>query len=85
VVAFEAGYRGVLRVRLSDPSVVDDLLNALREGGAAASRRSVDTISVGPLGPRLTGSPHHQEHVELAFFVGVWKRKHPSVEFEIFE
>jgi hypothetical protein len=74
-----------LRVRLSDPSVVDDLLQALREGGAAASRRSDDTINVAPLGPRLTGAPLHQERVELAFFVGLWQRKHPGVEFEIFE
>jgi hypothetical protein len=61
-------------VRLADPAVADDLVEALRAAGAEAERKDARTILV-------TGGDEDLQ-TELAFFVRAWARSRP-VEFVV--
>jgi hypothetical protein len=58
-------------VRVSDPSAVEELVDALRRGDADARRRDARTVVVADADEDL-------EH-ELRFFLKAWALSHPAV------
>jgi hypothetical protein len=68
-----------LRVKLSDPALLDELRSALRDGEVASVQVGDDTLLVmDPL-----GVDRDEARVELAFFVQAWLASRPGVDAEV--
>jgi hypothetical protein len=70
-----------MKLRPSDPSLVDDLLVACREAELKA-RREGDVVVVTPPRPDPDG-PADQARVELLFFARAWALAYDGVRVEI--
>jgi hypothetical protein len=71
------------KVRLSDPSLADDLAAACRKVGLEA-RQAEDGVAVTPP-PSKAGEPPNQDEVELLFFARSWALRHPGVNVDVRE
>ena len=67
-----------MRVWLSDPTLVDDLIAQLRVFGVGAEREDEDSVSVTmpPDAEDEPENPPEQGEVELTFVVRVWQQQH---------
>ena len=64
-----------MRIRLSDPSLVDDLLAFLREKKCVAEQTSADTLDISlPEAGRADAA-----RLELDLYLRVWEATHPGV------
>ena len=64
-----------MRIRLSDPGLVDDLLAFLREKQCVAEQVRADTLDV-----RLPEAKHPDAaSLELDLYLRVWEAIHPGV------
>ncbi len=69
-----------MEIRVSDPTVVDDLVAALSEGECVVSRTAADSIEVGAAWQIFDPVQQtRQAEVELSFFLRVWEARHPGV------
>ncbi|HEX3255751.1 MAG TPA: hypothetical protein VHQ96_08160 [Gaiellaceae bacterium] len=65
-------------VRLSQCSLVDDLVAVLRDAGATVSKRGrVLVVDDGDAAP--------ERYLELVFFLRAWGVTHPGLTFEVVE
>ena len=63
-----------MRIRLSDPTLVDDLITFLREKECVAEQKSEDTLEVElPEVPRRDAAL-----LELDLYLRVWEATHPG-------
>ena len=72
-----------MRLEVSEPTIVDTLVESLRALDCVAKRDGQDAIEIEL--PQ-TGEPWHPENqavVELTFLVRAWLRVHPDVKFRI--
>ena len=77
-----------MRVVLSDPSLVDDLVVELHAFDLEVEREGEDAVRVTmppPADDEPAGNPPNQDEVELAFLVRVWQRHHPDTSFVVEE
>ena len=77
-----------MRVVLSDPSLVDDLVVELHAFELEAEREGEDAVRVTmppPAEDEPAENPPNQDEVELAFVVSVWQRNHPDTSFTVEE
>lgn len=72
-----------VRVRLSEPSLVPDLLDALRRAEQCAETEGNDALRVLPSRARAAGEPHEQDRVELEFFLRSWAAARGDFEVEV--
>ncbi len=70
-----------LELRLSDPSLIDELAAACRRVGLDA-RRQGDAVVVNPPEPSAE-EPAQQARMELLFFARAWALDHAGVEVEL--
>jgi hypothetical protein len=69
-----------MRIRVSDPTAVDDLVAALSDGECVVSRTAADSIEVGAAWQVLDAVQQtRQAEVEFTFFLRVWEGRHPGV------
>ena len=64
----------LLRVRLTHPAFVDDLIRFLERMGLSIDECEYDTIRLRPTGKGGTG-----DHSQVRFYLGVWQATHPGV------
>jgi hypothetical protein len=69
----------VLRIRLSDPALMPELLNYLARMGFNAERVGDETVEVTPISPV---SPGYDTCTMLAYFRS-WHERHADVEVEL--
>ncbi len=74
-----------MRIELSDPDVVDDLVERLRALKCRAARVGATEVDVTlPWSAEDEPWSHpRQAEAELRFLVGVWQLDHPDVEFRV--
>ena len=72
-----------VRVRLSEPSLIPDLLDALRRAEQRVEREGNDALRVLPSRAGATGAPQEQDRVELEFFLRSWAAARGDVEVEV--
>jgi hypothetical protein len=64
-----------MRIKVSDPSLVDDLLAFLQDKQCVAEQTSADTLAVSlPEARRADAAA-----LELDLYLSVWKTTHPGV------
>lgn len=68
-----------MRVKVSDPGLLHDLIRYLREGGCVAEQARADTLDVFmPSVPNL-----REARMDLAIYLTAWRVRNPGVETEI--
>jgi hypothetical protein len=77
--------RPAMKIRVSDPSAVDDLVTALSESECVVSRTDADSIEVGaPWQIFDSVQPKRQAELELTFFLRAWEARHPGIATTLF-
>jgi len=70
-----------MRVRVSDPAFVYDLLCSLKQAGYAAAQASADTVEV-----RIPSAVLSDEaKLHLGHYLANWRARHPGVVAEMIE
>ncbi len=70
-----------MRVKVSDPGRLHDLIRYLREGGCIAEQARADTLDV-----FMPSIPDQREaEKELDIYLTAWRVRNPGVETEIVE
>lgn len=68
-----------LRIRISHPTAIDDLIESLARGDCVPSRVADDTWQVWHPYAR----DDQEARVELRFFLRAWQRRHPGVAVDV--
>ena len=63
-----------MRIRVTHPAVVDDLLQELWRVGCIAKKEAADTIEAD-----VPGAPREQASIEIALRLRLWEAAHPGV------
>lgn len=70
-----------MRVKVSDPGRLHDLIRYLREGGCIAEQARADTLDV-----FMPSVPNERDaRMELAIYLTAWGVRNPGMETEILE
>jgi hypothetical protein len=69
-----------MRVRISEPDLLGDLVASLSRCGCSTERVSGHTVEVGSPFPLLTDE---QARKEIAFYLAVWRVRHPGVRLTL--
>lgn len=80
------GQRGgapVAHLELSEPSLVDELVDRLRALDCDVERVGASMLEIAPPEVELHGEPPDQEVVELTFLVRALLRDRPDVTFRV--
>jgi hypothetical protein len=73
-----------VRLRISHPELVPELVGALNETDCLAARTAIDTVGV--FAPWLVdGGDTAQAATELLFFVRAWASSHPDLQATLVE
>ena len=67
-----------MKIRLNNPTLLDDLIDFLRRAECLAEQAGTDTIDVEVCSPLIGEAAR----VELGFYLGVWCSIHPGVQVE---
>jgi hypothetical protein len=73
---------GAVRVRISEPGLLNDLADSLTRASCRVERFGEDGIEIGSPSPILT--PDQARH-EIALYLVLWRAKHPDVRVTIEE
>jgi hypothetical protein len=73
---------GPVRVRISEPGLLDDLSDALRRASCQVRRWGEDGIEIGSPSPILTADQARQE---IGLYLVLWRAKHPNVRVTVEE
>lgn len=65
-----------MRVRITEPDLLDDLVASLSRCSCPIERVNGDTVEIGSPSPLLTDE---QARNEIAFYLVVWRVRHPGV------
>lgn len=71
-----------MRVRISDPRLLDDLVEALTRANCAVEVTGGATIEVGSPSPLLTPEQARQE---IGFYLAVWQIRHRGAHVVVLE
>jgi hypothetical protein len=69
-----------MRVRISEPDLLGDLVASLSRCGCSIERVSGHTVEVGSPSPLLTDE---QARKEIAFYLAGWRVRHPGVRLTL--
>lgn len=69
-----------MRVRISEPDLLDDLVASLSRCACPVERVSGHTVEVGSPSRLLTDE---QARKEIAFYLAVWRVRHPGVRLTL--
>ena len=64
-----------MKIHVSDPAFVYDLLTSLKRANYAAAQTSLDTVEVSP--PPTTTL--EQARLHLGFYLANWRARHPGI------
>jgi hypothetical protein len=64
-----------MRIRISDPELLDDLVESLRRANCPVQVTGPETLEVDSPSPLLTAE---QARKEIAFYLAVWQVRHPG-------
>jgi hypothetical protein len=64
-----------MRIRISDPELLDDLVESLRRANCPVEVTGPETLDVKSPSPLLTSEQARQE---IAFYLAVWQVRHPG-------
>ena len=73
---------GAVRVRVSEPGLLADLMGSLERAGCRVERFGEDGIEVGSPSPILTLDQARQE---ISLYLVLWRARHPDVRVTIEE
>lgn len=73
---------GAVRVRISEPGLLNDLADSLTRASCRVERYGEDGIEIGSPSPILTPDQARQE---IALYLVLWRAKHPDVRVMIEE
>ena len=65
-----------MRIRISDPRLLDDLVESLRRANCPVEVTGTETLDVESPSPLLTPEQARQE---IGFYLAVWQVRHPDV------
>ena len=71
-----------MRVRISEPGLLEDLMGALARACCHVERFSEDGIEIGSPSPILTLDQARQE---IGLYLLLWRAKHPGVQLTVEE
>jgi hypothetical protein len=80
VVASHRQDCGLVRVWISEPELLSDLVESLSRAGCHVERFSEDEIEIGSPSPLLTPD---QARKEIALYLVLWRVKHPGVRMTV--
>jgi hypothetical protein len=69
-----------VRVRISEPDLLDDLVASLSRSSCPIERMSGHTVEIGSPFPLLTDE---QARNEISFYLAVWRARHPGVRVTV--
>jgi hypothetical protein len=64
-----------MRIRISDPELLDDLVESLRRANCPVEVTGLETLAVESPSPLLTPEQARQE---IGFYLAVWQVRHPD-------
>ncbi|MGH3032365.1 MAG: hypothetical protein ACRDNE_16700 [Gaiellaceae bacterium] len=64
-----------MRIRISDPGLLDDLVESLRRANCPVEVTGPETLDVESPSPLLTSEQARQE---IGFYLAVWQVRHPG-------
>jgi hypothetical protein len=73
---------GAVRVRISEPGLLDDLVDTLSRACCRVERFGEDGIEIGSPSPILTLDQARQE---IGLYLVLWRAKHPDVRVTVEE
>lgn len=73
---------GAVRVRISEPGLLNDLADSLSRASCRVERFGEDGIEIGSPSPILTPD---QARREIGLYLVLWRAKHPDVRLTIEE
>jgi hypothetical protein len=71
-----------VRVRISEPGLLDDLSDALMRASCRVERVGEDGIEIGSPSPILTSDQARQE---IGLYLVLWRARHPNVRVTVDE
>jgi hypothetical protein len=80
VVASQPQDCGLVRVRISEPELLGDLVESLSRASCRVERFGEDEIEIGSPSPLLTPD---QARKEIGLYLVLWRVKHPGVRMTI--